>query len=600
MRMRFAAFLLFLVQTPLMLSAFPQDNVPRIAFQTRIEKSVIIVSMDIPAGHYTYLASPVANPVRITPQTLPGISWGKPVFHGGRQKGQERILEGKVQVRIPVEISDQGPGSAPSLRISVSYQLCAAAQGLCYAPRTKQLTIAWPGTRVGAASSASSSAATSVSSEGRSASSAAASQSTNRNSADSGGGGLSEQLQGLLSRELGNPLLAFLIAFLGGLVASLTPCVYPVIPITVGYFAQQAAADKKGRKPVAPALIYVLGMSLVYTLLGVLAGLTGTLFGSIARSPLFFLVISALFVALSLSLFELFEIRMPGALEKVKGTGRGSAFLMGVATGLVASPCVGPVIFFILGQVLQAGQPVYGALLMLGFSLGMGVLFVVLALFSSVAARLPKSGNWMVRVKIALGILVLGSALHYFLKPGLSGLGLGQTAYLGVGMAILAGAVVMGIRKLRSLYGPRARHGLFTGVLALIMALLLFVPWGGDRHLDWPSDLEGALAVARRDGKHVFVDLYASWCTICHEMEAELLKRPAMRRFLEQNFVVVRIDFDKQRTLFTTRYQVQTVPWLLLLSPEGKKVWHKAGFDMTAPRAFFSTLRRSLAPFALP
>jgi len=169
----------------------------------------------------------------------------------------------------------------------------------------------------------------------------------------------SEKIANLMKNNMQKPIFAFLLAMLGGLLASLTPCVYPVIPITMGYFAKSGEGKSKGAK-FKMALVYVGGMGIIYTTLGIVAGLTGSLFGELNSSPVFQVIMGLMFVLLALSLFDIYEIKMPQAFNKLKnktgGSGYGSALGMGLVTGLVASPCVGPVIIFLLGGVFQAGQ----------------------------------------------------------------------------------------------------------------------------------------------------------------------------------------------------------------------------------------------------
>lgn len=522
-----------------------------------VQPGRIVLQVEVPSGFYTYASSPYANPIRFIPVGPDGIRYGTPVIPNGKVKGKERILEHRFEVTIPYT----GMSAAQaSVQVTTEYQLCETVAGVCHMPQS--VTNSVSGVFRGAES----------------------------RPAESGGSGL----QGLLQRHLDAPLAAFLIAVLAGLLASLTPCVYPVIPITIGYFSKDQE-QHPGRR-LARAGVYVGGMSLVYTLLGVVAGLTGSVFAGWINQPGFFLVVGLLFVLLALSMFDIYEFRLPAgpAMLRRSGGGLGGAFLMGVLTGLVASPCVGPVVFFLLTGVLQAGRPVYGALLMGGFSLGMGVLFLLLAVFSQKALHLPKSGNWMVRIKIVLGVLVLASAI-YFLTLALQSWGVAAELQMLLTVLLLLFAGGAGVYRLNALYGTKPRHGVFLAVLLLLLAGGLLMNRQADKKLGWPDDPHRALQQAAVEGRPVFMDLYADWCSICRIMEQELLKQPELLAFIKKHYVTVKVNFDRHKDFLQKKYGVRSLPWVLILDSRGRELWKKAGFTDAA--AFVQELRTVTARY---
>ncbi len=228
-----------------------------------------------------------------------------------------------------------------------------------------------------------------------------------------------------LSETLGaSPLTALPLLFVGGLITSLTPCIYPMIPITAALVGGDSVGTTRGRwRPVLLTLSYVIGLALVYAALGLFAGLSGTIFGSVSSNPwLYFLQANVLLLA-GLAMFDVFTVRLPrGTLEwasRIGGNGHyGGAFAMGAVSGLVAAPCGAPVMAAVLTWVSRTKSASLGFLYLFVFSLGMCALLVVVGIFSGSASRLPRAGAWMIGLKKAFGIVMLAVAEYYLVKMG--------------------------------------------------------------------------------------------------------------------------------------------------------------------------------------
>ncbi len=227
-------------------------------------------------------------------------------------------------------------------------------------------------------------------------------------------------LDGLEAYLQGAPLLAFLAAYLGGFLVSLTPCVYPVIPITVAYIGGQSGGSRG--KALLLSLAYVLGMAVTYTALGSIAALTGTLFGSVQSSPWTYLVVGNLFFLLGLSMLDVFALPLPRFLSGGGGAqGRGGfagAFLVGAASGFVLGPCTAPVMAVLLGYVASEGNVVLGTSLLFVFALGMGTLQLLVGTFSGLLAGLPAAGAWMVRIKQFFGWVLIAMGEYFVFTAG--------------------------------------------------------------------------------------------------------------------------------------------------------------------------------------
>lgn len=217
-----------------------------------------------------------------------------------------------------------------------------------------------------------------------------------------------------------SPFVAMSAAFAGGFLASLSPCIYPLIPIVSTYVASRSAGEKTRLKSFYLSLSYVIGMATVYALLGMIAAVTGSFFGQIATSSWALLIVGNILMLLSLHMLEVvpFPSWQPKFIREPAAGGVLGAFLVGAASGLVASPCTSPVLFGLLTYIATSHSLLYGATLMFAFSLGMGSLLVVIGTFSGLATALPKPGRWMVLVKKVLGLLMLVLAEYYLVRAG--------------------------------------------------------------------------------------------------------------------------------------------------------------------------------------
>lgn len=233
-----------------------------------------------------------------------------------------------------------------------------------------------------------------------------------------------------LSPDLSQPLVAIPALFLGGLLTSLNPCIYPMIPITAAIVGGQEIGTVKGGvgspsrwRPVLLTLTYVLGLAALYSMLGVIAGMTGTLFGAVSTNPWLYFVMANLLIVAALMLFDVLPVPIPQSLieraSRAGTAGRFSgAFIMGAVSGLVAAPCGAPIMAAVLTWVTTTKSGVLGFVYLFSFSLGMCVLLVAVGISSGALARLPRSGAWMSWVKRGFGFVMLGAAQYYLIKMG--------------------------------------------------------------------------------------------------------------------------------------------------------------------------------------
>lgn len=220
----------------------------------------------------------------------------------------------------------------------------------------------------------------------------------------------------------GSPLVALGILFVAGVATSLTPCIYPMIPITAGILGGSGATGRSRGRTALLTAMYVLGLALVYATLGLIAGLSGTLFGTISSNPWAYFVFGNLLLLAGLAMLGVFPVAAPTRLvawaARIGGGSPGGAFLMGATSGLVAAPCGAPAFAAVLTWVATTRSAVWGFFYLFVFSLGMTALLVVVGLASGNLAALPKGGRWSEWIKRTGGIIMLAMAEYYFVRMG--------------------------------------------------------------------------------------------------------------------------------------------------------------------------------------
>jgi len=227
----------------------------------------------------------------------------------------------------------------------------------------------------------------------------------------------------------GNPAAALPLLFGAGVLTSLTPCVYPMIPITAAIVGGQSASEQSGDttasrwRPLGLSLAYVVGLASVYAGLGLLAGLTGTMFGTVSANPWSYFAMANLLLVAGLSMLDVIPVRVPAALmQRAANAGTGGrvagAFIMGAASGLVAAPCSAPVMAAVLTWVSTTGSALLGFIYLFTFSIGMCTLLVLVGLSAGSLSRLPRAGAWMLTVKKGFAFVMFGMAEYYLVKMG--------------------------------------------------------------------------------------------------------------------------------------------------------------------------------------
>ena len=389
----------------------------------------------------------------------------------------------------------------------------------------------------------------------------------------------------------GDLAVAIVLVLLGGLLTALSPCVYPLIPITLSILgARQASSPVQG---FLLSATYVSGMVLLYAALGVAFAAFGVLAGSALQSPLVTIGVALFCIAMAASMFGAFEIGLPASLQTRLSQAGGKGFH---GAFIIAAPCTGPVLSFILTLIARDGDLVKGATLMFFYALGMGLPFLVLGTFSQAISRMPKSGAWMEVVKSVFGLMMLGAGIYY-LALGLPALHtamapLAQYGYvlgpLLVVLGLAAGALQLSFKH--SSTGEKSRKGI--GVLLATAGLVALIGWFGGsdtksasstaappiawstfgkKDTDAVARLDAALAAAKASCKPMMIDFFAEWCVACKELD-KYTYADAHVRGEAQRYETIKVDATDDTEALTAlqkRYGVVGLPTVVFVSGRG-------------------------------
>lgn len=477
------------------------------------------------------------------------------------------VFSGDIIFQVPLKASPNfAPKPGDVLTVTIDYQGCNSNE--CLRPASVSTTVPLPTGGAAAAIDAASGAAGS-------------------GLAASGG---SDPSTGTIDRIFLHHgwIVGFLAVFLGGLALNLTPCVYPLIGVTIAYFGNQGGGP---RRVLVLAINFVLGIALMFSSVGVAVALSGGLFGAAMQNPLVLITLATLLLILAASSFGLFVLQPPHWMLQRAGIARpgyAGALLMGLGMGVVAAPCIGPVVLGLLLMVERSGSAIFGFALFFTLAVGLGVPYIGLALAAGSIRRLPRSGEWLAWVEQFFGFVLVGLAL-YFLDPVVpNNLMTRILPYYAVAVGIFLGFITPAGRNWRPFLIVRSA----LGVVAIGALVFLLYPRRAPDMLRFDPFNPEMLASATESRKPVLIDFSADWCIPCREMDHSTFVDPAVVREAAR-FVRMKANLtaqDKANEALMTKYEIQGVPTTLMINSSGTVQRRKVGY--VGPQEYLSDLQQ--------
>jgi thiol:disulfide interchange protein len=387
--------------------------------------------------------------------------------------------------------------------------------------------------------------------------------------------------------------LRLILVFFLGLLMSLTPCIYPMIPITAGILQAQGSSSL-GRSFVL-AFTYTLGTSTTFACFGLIAALTGHLFGQLLVNPIFIILIVALLGYLGLSMFGLYDMYVPKFMEQnnsfnQKQSSLFSIFIFGAISGSMASPCLSPGLALLLSIVATLGNHALGFLMLFIFGLGLSVPLLIIGTFSNSINMIPQSGTWMVEIKKIFGFMLLGMCIYL-----LSNI-LPINIIYWLTNAFVFGSGVYYLQNI-SKFDDQAWYYLKQILGVILIALSVLLSWqtvqnqyfkqlnlnNESQANNWLTDYEAALKIGYAQNKKLLIDCGADWCSICKAIDRKIFGNPSVQQALT-NFVLLKVNATDQNSepyaTLKNKYQILGVPTILIINPNNHELIKRWGSDL--------------------
>jgi len=529
-------------------------------------RSTLVVSARIADGWHINSDRPIGQyyiPTRLAVTPPAHVEAGAIAYPAARRitlafAGAEQlsVFSGTVQFKIPlIAGADFHHDIGAPAKIELHYQACNDSQ--CLRPKSIVTT-----TDLAAASSTADSEASNV----------------NGDNGGLAGGGLASSENAISDVFLTHGyVVGLLVVLLGGLALNLTPCVYPLIGVTIAYFGNEAGTL---RKVIVLACLYVMGIALMFSGVGVAVALSGGLFGAALQNPFVLAIIATMLLTLAASSFGLFVLQPPQWVMQRAGIARPGYFgalVMGLGMGVVAAPCIGPIVLGLLLMVQRSQSALFGFVLFFTLAIGLGLPYIGLAMAAGNIRRLPRSGEWLAWIEQLFGFVLVGLAL-YFLDPLLPNRIVARMLpYYAVGAGLFLGFISRAGRHWRPFQVIRYAIGTLSIVALIAMlahsrhpvAQLAFEPFN-------PTLVE----TAKSAGRPVVIDFAADWCVPCREMERTTFVDPAVVREAA-GFVRLRANLTAENAAnqaIIKQFTVEGVPTTVFIDAHGAIRKRRVGY----------------------
>jgi thiol:disulfide interchange protein DsbD len=409
----------------------------------------------------------------------------------------------------------------------------------------------------------------------------------------SAGNGIKNDLATMLEEK--GSLLTFLAIFLIGLALNLTPCVYPMLSVTVSLFGSQTETNVV--RVFLKAVLYVLGIATMYSILGVTAALGGGLFGSWLQSPWVLGGIAALLFGLALSSFGLYQIQMPywltSKLGGTSGTGFITIYLSGLVVGIFAAPCVGPPVIALLTLVAAKGSAAFGFWTFFTLSLGLGFPYLLLGTFSGLLKKIPRSGSWLVWVEHVFGVILLGAAFFYLALAVAP-----KEAFYVIPTVLIIGGIYLGFLDSSGKEKPALKNVQWTFGILIILIGLVYANSMREQGMSWETYSDMDFVEAKENGLPVLLDFSADWCIPCMELDrntwtnTEVIQ--ATKDVRRMKVDLTQFDSPESEAL-RKRFNISGVPTIVFIRTDGTEASDARIIGFVPAKEFLLKLKQAFS-----
>ena len=522
-------------------------------------ENIIKINIDIPEGHYTYIKSDIAFPISFSNDSL-NI---KTLYPKGEKIEGSEVLFGKqtitLQTTKPIENKDY--------QINILYQLCIKEDNICLPPVYETIIF-------------------SANSENFSDIKPINSSFLNEASKE-------DSIVGKIMNSH-NMAITLILIFLAGFASTLLPCTYPLISVTISLLSPVKKNDEKimMKKNILYSLFFALGIMTTYTLLGSIVALAGSLFqktiqfGSLGYNPIVLSIIVLFFLYFTFSMAGFYDFSIPNSLHNLKAKAYSNnknsvvtKYIMGLITGVVATPCAAPAVALILEVSLL--NPRNSIIYMATYALGFSSVLFILGVFVSNMSKLPKAGSWTIYIRYAFTLVMLLVSFYY-----------AQILFKTMNfekLSVIMAIVTIFLFALIAYLITKQKSPLTKKELKIFLAVLIIGTIGSGiynfnreisahNHTPEVYSIEEAQALSRETGKKIFIDFSAIWCENCYKLKENVLHSATLEEIFEDNFIFLEVDIDKNKEL-ASKFNVRWIPWVIVVDSDLNVIYTKNIFE---------------------
>ena len=513
----------------------------KIIFSLTTNENKLIINAEIPKNYYGYLESSIANKIKFYADNKEINT----IYPKGEKFYNDTIIKGKQEFILNIDIKNIN-------FIKADYQLCSERDNICLPPKSEIIF----GEEIN---------------------------------------NISEKPQNVSliendNLENQNLFITLIIIFVSGLASIFLPCSYPLLSITVSIFSNSNSKNsnnKNNKSNVLPSLLFSLGIITTYTILGGIVSIAGfffhktILFGSVGYNPVILAILILFFLYFTFSMAGFYEIKSPNFLQSAKSNAFSknknsliNKYIMGLLTGIVATPCAAPIIAFILEIGLL--NPLFATIYMFIYALGFSSVLFVLGTFASILAKMPKSGSWTIYIKYIFTFIMF-LICFYYLNILFGILGFNKINFLFADLSIIIFAVIIYLIKKKNIYLNKLEIKLF--VSALILSLIVgsgysFVKSKSESSITY----EEALEISKQNGKYILIDFSAVWCANCFELKEKVFGIEELKNIIENNLIFIEIDVDKRKDI-AKEFDIKWLPWIIIIDKDKNILYTKNSFS---------------------